>query len=231
MPKFLNKPVNIQNISNMRYSEHLTEQDISQIQANCLFASFKKGEYVSHQDSKASHALYLSSGSVKMVIEGKFKCIILRIIGANHFIGLQSLFTNDQSHHFSLVCIEESEVCLIDTNVFVDIAKRNANYLYQLTQAISHCVNFSYKRIIDLNQKQVQGRLADTILYLADQVYGNTKFPLTLNRREIAEMSGMTMENAVRTLSEFRKDNIIEISGKTIEIKKRNILEKLSEIG
>jgi CRP-like cAMP-binding protein len=38
-------------------------------------------------------------------------------------------------------------------------------------------------------------------------------------------------ENVVRILSEFRKDQLIGIEGKKIEIKNKPMLEKISELG
>ena len=48
---------------------------------------------------------------------------------------------------------------------------------------------------------------------------------------EIAELIGMTTENVIRILSEFRKDKILKIFGKTIEIIDIGRLEKISEHG
>ena len=52
-----------------------------------------------------------------------------------------------------------------------------------------------------------------------------------MTRKELAELSSMSMENAVRILSEFKSDKIIEIKGKKIKILQYDILKKLSDIG
>jgi len=41
----------------------------------------------------------------------------------------------------------------------------------------------------------------------------------------------MTTENVIRILSEFRKDKIIKINGKSIEILNMEMLERLSKSG
>jgi len=56
------------------------------------------------------------------------------------------------------------------------------------------------------------------LLLLADRVFMKQEFKMPITRREVGEMITMTTENTIRTLSEFRKDGIIEISGKTIRI-------------
>ena len=73
--------------------------------------------------------------------------------------------------------------------------------------------------------------MADTILYLAEHIYNSNDFELNLTRKELAELSSMSMENAVRILSELKKDLIISIKGKNVKILEPEILKKLSDIG
>jgi CRP/FNR family transcriptional regulator len=59
--------------------------------------------------------------------------------------------------------------------------------------------------------------------------HGKNEFELPISRREIAEYIGMTPENVIRTLSEFRKDKIIKIFAKDILIADKKRLENISE--
>ena len=56
-------------------------------------------------------------------------------------------------------------------------------------------------------------------------------FELPVSRREIAEYIGMTTENVIRTLSEFRRDKLIRINGKEIEIMDVETMKKISSFG
>ena len=47
----------------------------------------------------------------------------------------------------------------------------------------------------------------------------------------MAEYVGMTTENVIRTLSEFRKDDILKIYGKTIQIVQMDTLKSIAEFG
>ena len=66
---------------------------------------------------------------------------------------------------------------------------------------------------------------------LSEEIYNSYDFELDLTRKELAELSSMSMENAVRILSEFRKDSILSVEGKRIKILELDILKKLSDIG
>ena len=74
-------------------------------------------------------------------------------------------------------------------------------------------------------------QVAYLLLYFSEDVYSSEEFDLPLTRKEMAEYVGMTTENVIRTLSEFRKDGILKIYGKTIQIANMDSLKSISEFG
>jgi len=63
------------------------------------------------------------------------------------------------------------------------------------------------------------------------EVFKSEVFDLPISRKEFAEFIGMTTENVIRTLSEFRKDKILKIYGKSIEIVDEGRLTGISDHG
>jgi CRP-like cAMP-binding protein len=137
----------------------------------------------------------------------------------------------DKEYRYSVAALEDCMVCMIKSEVICDIAKSNSAYLFEMTKAISNSGNYVYKKISDISRKQLRGRLADTLLYLANEIYESNEFDLQLSRKELAELSSMSMENAVRIISEFKKDGIIEVNKRNIRLSNPDLLRKLSEIG
>lgn len=84
---------------------------------------------------------------------------------------------------------------------------------------------------LELKHNHLKSRVADVLLYFANYIYKKDEYELPVSRREIAEYIGMTVENVIRTLSEFRKDKIIKIFGKDILIAEKKRLENISEFG
>jgi len=208
----------------------LQTDDVNLIQNSCLIVNFKKGENVCKQGTEVTHALYLAKGSVKLYIEGKNKNLILKIITKRKYIGLQSLF-GDRIYQYTITTLEDSQICMINANIILDLAKKNVNYLFELTRNISEATNFVYKKIIDINQKQLRGRLADVLLHFSENVFKSNTFELKLTRKELAEYSAMSMENTVRILNEYKKDGIIDLDGRIFTIKQPEILRKVAELG
>jgi len=212
-----------------KYLNLLKNEDIDTIQNSCTIIDFKKGETICKQGTEATHALYLAKGMVKLYIEGK-KNLILKLIKAGEYIDLQTLF-GDKTYKYSVAAMEDTMVCMINSEILQDLARKNPNYLFELTKSISDSGNYVYKKISDISRKQLRGRLADTILYLKNEIFHSDEFDIGMTRKELAELSSMSMENAVRILSELRKDEIISIEGKRFKIIQPDILKKLSDIG
>jgi len=76
-------------------------------------------------------------------------------------------------------------------------------------------------KITHLAQKPVRERLAETLLFIKE-TYGVEQDGSTLNvrlsREEIANLVGTATESAIRLLSEFKKDGLIELQGKKIRL-------------
>jgi CRP/FNR family transcriptional regulator len=84
---------------------------------------------------------------------------------------------------------------------------------------------------LDLRQKNLIGRVAYVLLYFSKEIYNSRIFDLPVSRKEIADFIGMSTANVIRTMSEFKKEGIINIYGKTIEVADINKLEILSKRG
>jgi len=213
-----------------KYLDFLPHEDVNSIQNSCLIVNFKKGETINKQGSLATHALYLAKGCIKVYLEGKNKNIIVSIINQKSYIALHSIFS-DRIHRFSIEAVEDCKVCMIEVDNFISLTKKNPEFLFELTKEVSYSVNSIWDKITDINQKHLKGRLADVLINLSEQHFKSVKFNMIFTRKELAEMGAMSTENAVRTISELKKEGIIKESGKKFEIVSMDILKKISEIG
>jgi CRP-like cAMP-binding protein len=95
-------------------------------------------------------------------------------------------------------------------------------------------VGVSDQRTVNLTQKHIRGRLAESLIFLRDN-YGleedGSTLSIYLSREDLANMSNMTTSNAIRTLSAFAQEKIIAIEGKKIKIIDNDSLERINKIG
>ena len=90
------------------------------------------------------------------------------------------------------------------------------------------------ERTVNLTQKHIRGRLAESLLFLKDS-YGleedGSTLSIYLSREDLANLSNMTTSNAIRTLSQFAFEHLITIDGRKIKIIDEDRLKKISKIG
>ena len=77
------------------------------------------------------------------------------------------------------------------------------------------------------NKKNVRGRIADVLLYLAENVYESQSFHQTLTRREMAELANTSTETVIRIFSEFKRENVISLQSKTVKILDYDYLDEM----
>ena len=79
--------------------------------------------------------------------------------------------------------------------------------------------------------KQMNGRLADALLYLSSDDYTGLNLFTHLSRKDIADFAGLSTESTVKLLKSFEKDKLIKLDDKNIIILKRQSLEEISRRG
>ncbi len=191
---------------------------------------YKKKETIVKQGSHSSHVIYLKSGLLKVFTERRNdKNIILKIVAPKNFIGLTHMLAD--TYNFTAVALKECEVCLWPKEHIFNLMHLNKNFAQQIYMAHSKYSTLLVNKISSLGTKQMHGRLADIILYLCDIEFKDTNVFEVITRKDIAEMSGMSPESAIRLLTEFENDGLIKSTGKKIEINNLELLSRLSEVG
>ena len=84
---------------------------------------------------------------------------------------------------------------------------------------------------MSLTQKQMHRRIADGLLYLANGFYKSSSFCLQISRQDIADMTAMSKDSAIRILKEFERDGIISLNGRALEILDMKQLHNVSQRG
>lgn len=215
-----------------RLSQHyLGNSDFETIRKNSVQMHFKKGEYIFKQGGKSSHLIFMHRGVVKFCIQNESsKNFIMTVVSGPKLLGGANLFFKE-TNIFSIVAVEDSEICLIDATSFTEAIMKHSSYMMVLFERALEMFQASIFNFISLAHKQVNGRIADILLYLNDNVYANSTYDFTLSRKEIAEFAACSHENVINTLSRFNKEGIIRLEGKKITIVDREKLEIISKNG
>lgn len=207
---------------------HLSGAEIASLLSTCLH--FRKGETIGKQGAFTSYFLLLAEGCTKSVIEdanGRSYSFMVSL--PFDFISLSSLFGGN--YYFTTSALTPSKVFLIEKSRFLGIMNDNARFNKEIIRWL--CDNYAilFNKLSTISLKQTMGRMAMTLLYLKKDVFKSNIIPSFISRKDLAELSAMSNENAVRILSEFKSDEIIRDTPQGLEIINEGILTTISMTG
>ena len=196
--------------------------------------SYKKGEMVFVEASKPSGLISLSDGKVKIFKKGAGgREQIVRLSRPCGFIGYRALFA-EENYHASAVAMDPSVACIIEKSALFYVMKNDPSLSFAILKSLATELGVSNTRTVNLTQKHIRGRLAESLLCLID-TYGFCDDGVTMNaqfsRDDLANLSNMTTSNAIRTLSTFASESVIELNGRKIKVLDLKMLQKISNIG
>ena len=192
---------------------------------------FRKGETIFKQGTKSTHLVFLHRGIVKFIYQDESeRPFITAIVKNTKLLGAANLFFQE-SNVFSIVAVEDCDICLIDHRLLRNMAVKHGDLMLVMCERTIEMFQSSILNFISLANKQVNGRIADILIYLWEYVYKDSEYEFNLSRKEIAEFAACSYENAINTLSRFNKEKIISLEGKKIIINDLLKLYSISKLG
>ena len=180
-------------------------------------------------NSKPLGVYCIRRGMVKLVNHGEQVGIeqILNIASPGEIIGLD-VVVGEQSFHYSAETLEETEICLIETDTFVDLMAKNVELSKEILARAFNSVKGRDAIISRLTQYNVRERTALTLLSLVAEhgvrTKAGIKLDLHLTRKEIGQYSGTVQESIIRVLSDFKSEGLINLHKSKITILSTELL-------
>lgn len=210
---------------------HVESDELTNICDFKVEREYSKGESIIQEGDPITEFVYMKKGLVKLSKTSiNSKDQIISFSKPFDFVSLLSVFSSKE-YKYSVTAIEETTVCILQLDLVKKYAEENALFAMDMMSNISQMTDKIIHNSLEIKRKHLKGRIAHVLLYFSDYIYKKDEFELPISRREIAEYIGMTTENVIRTLSEFRKDEIIKIFGKDILIADKKRLKSISEFG
>lgn len=198
----------------------LDSQQLQELSQHKTCHIYKKGQYIFNENGMPQGLFCVTNGKIKLCTTGfDGKEQILRLVNSGNIVGYAALLS--KRYHCSAVALEDSSICIIDKDFFYKSIQDNPQLLFEFLKKMGEDLKVADEQILSLSQKNVRERMAEALLFLK-ATYGFAEDGQTLNivltREEIADYVGTSKESAIRLLSEFNHDGIIELCGKKIKI-------------
>ena len=209
----------------------LLPEEMELVRASKTQVLFRKGDHLSKQGAFASYALFVINGLAMQYIEGESaKNFNLRIIQPGEFVGLSAVFSKN-TFNYSSVAITDCQVYLVEKAAIERVVKQNGLFGFNLIKRYCEQNNNLFETLRTVLHKQMNGRLADTLIYLDGLKKEHAEIFLLLSRKDVADFAGISTESAVKLLKNFEKDGIISLAEKDIRITNRDTLTEIGKRG
>lgn len=212
----------------------LTQQQRELLAQNFTIQKYKKNETIYCEGETPENLMCLLNGKVKIYKDGVGgRSQIIRVIKDKEYFAYRAYFA-EENFVTAAAAFEPCTMCLIPMPVIVQLIMENTELAMFFIKQLSKDLGISDERTVNLTQKHIRGRLAESLLFLKD-TYGVEEDQCTLSiylsREDLANLSNMTTSNAIRTLSNFAAEKLIIIDGRKIKLIDEEKLKKISKIG
>ncbi|MCK6607982.1 MAG: Crp/Fnr family transcriptional regulator [Flavobacterium sp.] len=192
--------------------------------------TIKKGEPI-FEEGEVTNGIYCIKDGVcklsKLSDNGKDQ--IVKLVKPGELLGQRSMIS-DEPANLSAVALEDMEVCFIPRSEVMQFFTQNNQFSMNVMKTICEDLKGADDHMVNMAQKTVRQRLAETLIYLEDTFGKNEDGTLhiQLSREELAGMIGTATESCIRLLSELNKSEYIELIGKKIKLLDKNKLKRLT---
>jgi CRP-like cAMP-binding protein len=211
----------------------LSEQEREFLRKDAYIQHFKKNQKIYSEGDVPKDLMCLLKGKVKIYKEGiGGRSQIIRIIKPLQYFAYRAYFANE-NYLTDAAAFEPSTVCMVPMTLVTEIFMENFNLCKFFIRQLSVDLGIAEERTVNLTQKHLRGRLAESLIFLIDS-YGleeDNAVNIYLAREDLANLSNMTTSNAIRTLSTFVSEKIIVLDGRKIKVLDEEKLRKISKLG
>ncbi len=179
---------------------------------------FKKGELIYKESEKTNNIYLVYKGKVKGVKIDEFgKELIITINKEDEFFGFSAIF--EDSHNYeSAIAMEKLEIMSVPKTTVQNILKSNYSLSLEVFQLINENLTEVKDQLLQMAYGSMRRKTAKTILKFANKMRHKPSDNINISRRDLASVAGIATESLIRTLTDLKKEGVIEIEGRNIRI-------------
>ncbi len=212
--------------------EGLKDEDIDEIAKYFHEREYKKGDYIFFEGDEEPGIYIVEDGIVKLTKEtADGKTVILRLVTPGEVFGWLVLGESKPESTYTAQALVDTKVLHISNADFVRLLTKYPAIAVKITCDASKRVLEAYDRLKSLAAEKVEGRIANLLLDLSKKIGREENGKLVINapitRQDLAEMTGTTVETAIRIISKWKKEGIVNTERGKIEILKPEYFEEI----
>ncbi|MBC9912051.1 response regulator [Chitinophaga varians] len=198
-----------------------------------LLASLKEGRNTNHYKKKQQiYAAGNRPESLYYIMEGKVKIyqrnddgkeLITGLYNEGDFLGYTALLEAG-AYQESAEAIEDTVLAIIPHQDFEDLVNNNPEVLSRFVQLLAKNIAEKEQQLIALAYSSLRKKVASALITL-DHKYNTTQkthFEIDISRENLAAVAGVAKESLIRTLGDFRDEQLITLRDGTIVLMEKD---------
>ena len=207
----------------------LTKEELVRVSACKTTKTIKKGEVIFEEGEVVNGIYCINEGICKLSkLSKNGKDQIIKIVVKGDLLGQRSLIT-EECANLQAIALNDMKVCFIPKSEILKDLHNNPKFSFDLLKSMANELKEADDIIVNMAQKSVRQRLAETIIYIHNNfgVNPDNTLSVLLSREDLANIVGTATESAIRVLSQFKKEGLISTSGKFIKIEDLSGLKRV----
>lgn len=196
---------------------------------DCRTKVIPKKHSVFSEGNYADFLYFINKGKIKTFrIDKQGNEFITGLHKQGEFLGYTDLL-EDTRHRENAIALEDSELCMIRREDFHTLIYNNRDVANKFIKMLSDSVAEKEERLLKLAYSSVRKRVAEALLLLEKKYHQEEgkEFTMAISRDDLSGLVGASKENVIRTLSDFKQEGLIEVSGSKITLLKADKLKTL----
>ena len=211
--------------------KELTRDELIRISHCKTSKIIKRGEILFNEGDHVNGVFCIKDGVCKvskMSENGRDQ--VIKLVKKGDLLGERSLITGGPAN-LTASALNDMEICFIPKEEIVRDLKRNNNFTMSMLKDLAESLRNADEVIVDMAQKTVKQRLAETLIHLDKKFVKDDQgyIDVYLTREDIANIIGTATESAIRILSDFKKNGLIDFKEKRISILNVRGLERIAQ--
>jgi CRP/FNR family transcriptional regulator, cyclic AMP receptor protein len=225
----------VEALKNVPFFAKLSPDELRDLAERLVPRRFGSGQVIFHLGDPGGLLYIILEGTVKIsnaTPEGQEA--LLAILGTGDFFGELALL-DDASRSATAEALQPTQTITLHRDEFIRFLSDNPEFAYHVLQTLARRIRHLNDQINDVFFLDLNGRLARTLLNLAER-HGRktgegTVIDLSLTQTDLAEMTGATRVSINKTLGRFRRARWVHVQGRHITIQDEMALRNLIQTG
>jgi DNA-binding response OmpR family regulator len=182
-------------------------------------SAYKKKENIYREGDLPRGMYFINKGKIKIFkLHDHGKELIINLLNEEDFFGYTALLTRGE-YSETAQALEDSEVTFIPSEDFFNLIYNNREISKKFIQILTNNVAEHQHKLLELAYSSVRKRVAEVLLQLKNKFAGKESMGLSFSREDLANIVGTSTESLIRTLSDFKDENLVEVKEGKIFLK------------